>query len=244
MADTAADGQRQLALQQHFVEGQLAALLAAALFQLVAHGDLVHTDAHGGDLKATLQHVVPHKDIAVEGPIVIVRGAAVVGLAGALEVVADLHEEHGMVLLTNGVLPLSGGLIGPAVLQLLGGDEIDLPVQLGVQAGESDLQGVIGLAYGAHDSANGLAQVVLVAVLPGDDLLPVPLIHIDGVGVIHFLIAADGIHVGEQALAHIELVFLQRQALPLSQRMDYLGVRTNIGDVEGDGALDTVEVIV
>ena len=107
-----------------------------------------------------------------------------------------------------------------------------------------DLQGVIGLAYGAHDSANGLAQVVLVAVLPGDDLLPVPLIHIDGVGVIHFLIAADGIHVGEQALAHIELVFLQRQALPLSQRMDYLGVRTNIGDVEGDGALDTVEVIV
>ena len=107
-----------------------------------------------------------------------------------------------------------------------------------------DLQGVIGLAYGTHDSANGLAQVVLVAVLPGDDLLPVPLIHIDGVGVIHFLITADGIHVGEQAFAHIELVFLQRQALPLSQGVDYLGVRTNIGDVEGDGALDTVEVIV
>ena len=63
-------------------------------------------------------------------------------------------------------------------------------------------------------------------------------------GVIHFLIAADGVHVGEQALAHIELIFLQRQTLPLSKGVDYLGVRTNIGDVEGDGALDTVEVIV
>ena len=63
-------------------------------------------------------------------------------------------------------------------------------------------------------------------------------------GVIHLFVPADGVHIREQTLAHIELIFLQRQALPLGQRMHHLGVGTNIGDVEGNGALDTVEVIV
>ena len=73
------------------MEGQLAAVIAAALVQLVVHSGLVHTDAHGGDLKGAIQHGVVHQDVAVQGPVVVVGGAAIVGLAAALQVIADLH---------------------------------------------------------------------------------------------------------------------------------------------------------
>ena len=185
--------------------------------QLVVHGCFVHADTHGGDLKGTVQHGVIHNDIAVQGPVVIVGSAAVMGLAAALQVVADLHQEHGVVFTADGVLTLLGGVVGPAILQLLGGDEVHLTIQYGVQAGKRDLQGVVGLHHGAHNGADGLAQELLVAVLPLDDLLPVPLIHIDGVEVVYLLVAADGVHVGEQALTGLEIVALQRQPLPLGQ---------------------------
>ena len=166
------------------------------------------------------------------------------GLAAALQIIADLHEEHGVVLTADGVLPLLGGEVGPAILQLLRGDEVHLPLQHGVQAGESDLQGVVGLHHRAHDGADGLAQVLLIAVLPLDDLFPVPLIHIDGVEIVHLLVAADGVHIGEQALAGLEVVALQRQTLPLGQRVYHLAGGTHVGNVERNGALHAVEVIV
>ena len=84
-------------------------------------------------------------------------------------------------LTADGVFTLLGGQLGPAILQLLGGDEIDLTLQLGVQAGKSDLQRVVGLHHGAHDGPDSLLQEVDVAILTGDNLFPVPLIHIDGV---------------------------------------------------------------
>ena len=191
-----------------------------------------------------LQDIVPHENVAVERPVIIVRGTAVMGLAGTLEVVADLHKEHGGVLPADGILPLLAGHIGPAVLQLLRGDEVHLAIQLGVQAGESDLQSLIGLTYSAHDCPDGLAQVLLCTVFPGDDLLPVPLVYIDRVGVVHLFVPADGVHIGKQALAYIELVFLQRKTLPLGQRVNYLRIGAHIGDVKGYGALHAIEVIV
>ena len=63
-------------------------------------------------------------------------------------------------------------------------------------------------------------------------------------GVVHLFVAADGIHIREQALAHIELIFLQRQTLPLGQGMYHLGRGAHIGNIERDGALHTIEVIV
>ena len=79
------------------------------------------------------------------------------GLAAALQVVADLHEEHGVMLAADGILPLLGGKVGPTILQLLCGDEVHLAIQHGVQAGEGDLKGVVGLHHRAHDGADGLA---------------------------------------------------------------------------------------
>ena len=149
-----------------------------------------------------------------------------------------------MVLLADGVLALLGRVVRPAILQLLGGDEIHLPIQHGVQAGEGDLQSVVCLHHGAHDGADGLLQEVHRAVTALDDLFPVPLIHIDGVEVVHLLVAADGVHIGEQTLAGLEVVALQRQTLPLGQGMHHLALCAHIRDIEGHRALHAIEVIV
>ena len=77
-----------------------------------------------------------------------------------------------------------------------------------------------------------------------DDLFPVPLIHIDGVEVVQLLVAADGVHVAVQALAHPEAVVLQGLALPLGQRLHHLCFGAAVLDVEGDLPLDAVQVVV
>lgn len=140
LADAAADGQGQLVGQEHLVEGQLAAVVAAGDGQLAVQGGGVHADAHGGELNGPVQGLVPEEDVAVQGPVVVVRGAAVVGLAG-LQSAADLHEEGGGVVLDPVVLPLLGGGVGPQVLQLLAGDEGDVPLDLrqDAQLGEDGL---------------------------------------------------------------------------------------------------------
>ena len=91
-------------------------------------------------------------------------------------------------------------------------------------------------------TAPTMSRTVLLQIRPSlrssrrDDLLPVPLVDVDGVEVVHLLVAADGVHVGEEALAGVELVALQRQPLPLGQRMHHLRrwrVRPGISKVTG-----------
>ena len=62
--------------------------------------------------------------------------------------------------------------------------------------------------------------------------------------IVQILVPADGIHVGVQALAGVELIALQSQTLPLGQRVDHHGGVVHGPDVEGDGALHAVEVVV
>ena len=113
-----------------------------------------------------------------------------------------------------------------------------------MQGGESDIQRAARLADGGDDIAHGALEISDVAVLGGDDLFPVPLVHIDGVEVVDLFVAADGVHVGEQALADLEVVALERKTLPFGQRMNDLGIGADVGNVKGDGTLDAVEVVV
>ena len=162
----------------------------------------------------------------------------------ALQLAADLLQEHGLVLLYNELLPLFGGLVRVPVLQLLGGEEGHLPAQLGGELGELPLQLVQGAADGADDA---LYRVFQGGLVPGgliDDLLPIPLVHVDGVEVIQLLVPADGVHVRHQAVAHEEIVVFQGQALPLGQGVHHLGVLPHGGHVEADGALHAVQVVV
>ena len=107
------------------------------------------------------------------------------------------------------------------------------------------LHGALGVADGSDNVHDGRFEVVQIPVFRQNDLLPVPLVDIDGVEVIQFvLVTADGIHVGIQALARPEVVALESHALPLGKALHNLGSRVGVQDIEGDRALITVEVVV
>ena len=243
LTDTAAHGEGQLTGEQHLVEGELPAVVAAGDGELVVEGLGADADAHGGDLKRAAQDVVPEQQIAVERPVVVVGRAAVVLDAG-VQGKTDLHQEDGAVLTADGILALLGGEVGVLVLQLLRGDEEHVAGELGVQAREGDAERVVRLDDGADNVTHRALEVGDVAVAGVDDLFPVPLIDVDGVEVVHLFVAADGVHIGEQALADIELVALERQTLPLGEALHDLRVVADVGDIEADGALHAVEVIV
>ena len=225
------------------MEGQLPPLVAPGGGELAVHGGLVHPDAHGGDLEGTLEHRIPHEDVPVQLPVVVVRGPAVVA-GPRFQGLANLHEEHSPVLPADLGLPFRGLQVGIAVLQLLGGDEIHVPVGPEVQGGEVVPQDGGRVAQGPHDVPHRVLEVLESPVLGGDVLFPVPLVHVDGVEVVHDLVPADGVHVREEAHAHGELISLQGQALPLGQGVDHLPLGPHVGDVEGDGALHAVQVVV
>ena len=118
LADAAADGVGQLTSQHCLVERQGAAVIAARHGQLLVHALRADADAHAAQLVAALQRVIPEQQVAVQIPVVIVRGAAVMGLAAA-QGCTDLHQEGGAVLLDKGIFPLLRGQIGVLILQLL-----------------------------------------------------------------------------------------------------------------------------
>ena len=226
------------------MEGQVCALLAASELQLPCEGLGVDAHAHGGDFEGAAEHIVPEEDIAVERPVVVIGRAAIVGLAG-LQLAADLHDERGLCLFQIGALALGGiGDVGEHVLQLLGGDGGHVAAELDVDAGILAVQAVAHVADALHDLPGDALQRIQRAILPADDLLPVPLIHVDGVQVVQRFVPADGVHIGIDALAHAEVVLLQGEALPLGQRVHHLALLAHGGHVEGDGALVAVEVVV
>ena len=244
LADAAADGQRQLPVQQHLMEGKLPPLVAAGLGQLPVKRLGIYPDAHGRNLQSPAKGLVPEENIAVQIPVVVVRSPAVVGLSGA-ELAADLHDAGGFVLAHIGVFPLgAGGQLGVPVFQLLGGDEADLPAQFCAQLGVADVESVVGGADGLDDGPDNQLQEIQIPVFRGDDLLPVPLVNVDGVNVVQFLVPADGVHIGVQAVAHGEMIPLQSQPLPLGQGVHHLGIGSYRGDVEGNGTLIAVQVVV
>ena len=244
LADAAADGQGQFPVQQHLMERKLPPLVASGLGQLPVKRLGIYPDAHGRNLQSPAKGLVPEENIAVQIPVVVVRSPAVVGLSGA-ELAADLHDAGGFVLAHIGVFPLgAGGQLGVQVFQLLGGDEADLPTQLCAQLGVADVESVVGGADGLDDGPDNQLQEIQIPVFRGDDLLPVPLVHVDGVDVVQFLVPADGVHIGVQAVAHGEMIPLQSQPLPLGQGVHHLGISSYRGDVEGNRTLIAVQVVV
>ena len=243
LADAAAHGLGEFPVQKHLVEGEGAAVITADGGELAAERRGVHPDAHGGDLKLALEHRVPHENVAVELPVVVIRGPSVVLDAGG-KGLADLHQKHGVVLLTDGPLPLGGGEAGIAVLQLLGGDEVHVPAGPEGEDGIGVPQSRRGVADAAYDVPHGVFQIRDGAVLEGDVFFPVPLVHVDGVEIVQLLVPADGVHVGVESGALLELIPFQGQTLPLGQGVDHLTLGPHIGDVKGDGAFHTVEVVV
>ena len=244
LANAAAHRQGQLAFQQHFVERQFRTLRAACGFQLAGHGGRVHTDAHAGKLQCTAQRFVPEQNIAVQRPVIIVRGTAIVADA-AFQLAADLHDADGAMGAGKGVFALFGGQVGVQVFQLLGGDKGRLTGQAdGFQLRELPAQLVRSGANGIHNIAHGFLQKGQGAVLRGDDLLPVPLVYINAVQVVKLFVAADGVHVGHKSLAGAEPILSKGIALPFGQAVHNFSALIQAGYIKADGALHAVQIIV
>ena len=105
MADTAADGERKLAVQEHLVIRKLTAVIAMGDGKLLIEGLGVNSYAHGAELDCAVEPIAPEHDIAVQAPIVIIGSSAVVRLAGA-QCAADTDDEGSLVLLEIGVFTL------------------------------------------------------------------------------------------------------------------------------------------
>ncbi len=90
-----------------------------------------------------------------------------------------------------------------------------------------------------------LFQVGEGPLLRGDDLFPVPLVHIDGVDVVQILIGPEGIHVRVDAPAGSNAQFIQFQAFPFCQGVhDFGACLVHPLDGEGDRPLDAVQIVI
>ena len=241
LADAAADGERKLIVKQHAVEGQLRALLTAGELQLARQRFRIHANAHAGNLERAAEHIVPEENVAVERPVVVIGRAAVVRFAGA-QLAADLHDQRGLMLLQIFIFALTAFWnVRIHVLQLLRGNGAHLAAEAGMNAGILAVQAHADIADAVHDLLRGAFERIERAILSADHLLPVPLIHIHGMQIVQRLIAADGVHVRIDALAHAEVVFLQGIALPLRQRVHHLAPLAHGGHIERHGALIAVQ---
>ncbi|MNC29972.1 hypothetical protein D3C75_782400 [compost metagenome] len=208
----------------------LQAILVAGDGELAAQGLGVHPDPHGGDLEAVLQHRVPHQDVAVQtgqaqfalaAPVVIVRGTHIVALAVG-EGTADAYEENGSQLLGDGPLAPLGIEVRVTGQQLFAVQELDLGRQEGGQLVLGADRALCGLD-GGPDAAHRLLQIGQIPALARHHLLPVPLIHVDGVdGGESVFVRAQGLHVGVDAFTRAEAKATQGMALPLGQGVHHL----------------------
>src|SRR5699024_10536622 len=243
LADASSDGIGKLPVKYGFLERKIPAVFAAGFLKLDLQSLLVHTDTHGGKLGGNIQYRIVYKDVAVQLPVVIVRGASVVALCVAQDL-AYLHKEDCVFLLDDLIFPNLGSTVRIHVHKLLGGDESDLSgkdlLDIIVLYGHIFLclaQDAVDGAYRADERRHG-------AFFSGDDLLPVPLIHIYGMDVVQILVSPDGDHVCIQSLALGKTVFLQRVALPLGKRVNDLRILLLALDIEAYRAFHAVKIIV
>ena len=105
-------------------------------------------------------------------------------------------------------------------------------------------QFIRGRADRIHDVADGLTQKIQRALFSGNNALPVPLVNIDAVQVVQLLITADGVHIGHKALTGAIAVLVQGIAFPFGKAVYDLGLLIQAGNIERNGALHTVQVII
>ena len=115
-----------------------------------------------------------------------------------------------------------------------------------MQLREQLLGELLGADQHFPDLAHDGFQKFEVALLGGDDALPVPLVDVGGVVVVEEVVFADGAHVGADAFAGPAVELLEGDPLPLGGGLHDLGIDgmlvAVVGDVELDGSARAVAV--
>ncbi len=167
------------------------------------------------------------------------------GLA-AFQIVADFHQEGGGVGPHKSVFPLFGGLVRVQVFQLLGRDKGHMGAvqRESFQLGEGGMQVHFSGTHCCNDGTDHLFQVGFIPVAFRNDLFPVPLVYIDRMEVIQFFFPANSVHVGVQALAHSETIFLQGLTLPFCQTLHYFCLCAGVPHIKGDFSFYAAQIVV
>ena len=235
------------------MEEEALAVFLALQGQLALQSLGIYADTHAAEFDAPAQGGIPHQQVTIESQESFLVGGAPVIIVGCTQVVllavgqlaADAHDEHSPILLTDEVFALLGSLVGIHAQQLLAVDEMYLLGQEVLQLGISLTDVELGAQDGAVDLADNVLEESNGTLLGQYHTLPVPLIDIEAVDIVEFLIGADGIHVGDDTETGVYLIVGQSDSLPLGQTVYHLGYSlVHILDRETDRALHTVQVII
>ena len=154
---------------------------------------------------------------------------------------ADLHNADGAFCLGDIKFSLLWSVVRKHFFQLPGGDKENIVGQNLLYV--VIVNGHVFLRFAQHliDCADGGFQGFQIAFFLGNDLFPIPLIHIDGMNIVRLFISADGAHIGVKSFAHGKSVFFQGIPFPLCQGLHDLGFPLLlIFDIEGYRTLHTV----
>jgi arabinose-5-phosphate isomerase len=262
LADAAADGERDLIIDNGLVIGELEIVEEIGHLQLFAQGFGVDADAHGTEFVAALGDVVPDQDVAVQsvsvamsllagvGDPVVVVGGAIFMREAVFQWPADADNKDGRIFLQDDGLAALAGQVGIHGEKFFGVKECEFLGQAGIargaQLGEHFQCEFIGADQNLPDLLHDGLEKFEVALFRRDDALPVPLIDVGGVVVVEEIIFAHGAHVGADAFTGAACELLERDSLPFGGGLHNLRVDgvfvTIVGDVELNGSAGTVAI--
>ena len=226
LTDTTADGLGKSSVKKHLVPNKILALRNMAQVQLLEQYLGVNADAHRRQLERLLKDRVPHQEISIEAkstiralrdPIIVVRGAAVMTKLSIFLHTTDTDEENGLVLLAQNVLALLGSGMRVLLDHVIRGSEVDL---LGKDRFDTKLllHRLLGVIKGLVDALDSLLQVLDVAILGINVLLPVELINVQGVGEVNVIVATKTAEISNKSLASLDTIVVKSPTLPLGKR--------------------------
>ena len=155
-----------------------------------------------------------------------------------------LHQKNSVVFLRYLILTLAGSELRPHILKLLCRDKEDLAVGSVCKNREMISESIRRIADGADDGSHRVLKILSVSVLRQHYFFPVPLVNIDAVKIVGYLIAPDGVHIRIETALRLEFVSEKGKPFPLCERMDNLSVHSNVRNIKADRSFHSVKVIV
>ena len=200
LADATTDREWKFIVDDALVIGELEIVEKVGYLKLAAQGFCVDADAHRSEFVAALGDVVPDQDVAVEsmsvaqgllarvGDPVVIIGGAILMREAVFQRPADADNKDGRILLEDDGLAAFAREIGVHREEFFGVEEGEFFGKIGIarlaQFGDHFLGELLGSDENFPNLAHDGFQKLDIALLGGDDALPVPLVDVGGVVVI------------------------------------------------------------
>ena len=163
---------------------------------------------------------------------------------------ANADDKDGGIFLQDHGLAAFARKVGIHGEQFFGMKECEFLGQVGIarlaQIGKHFLREFFGADQNLPDLAHDGFEEFQIALLGGDDALPVPLVDIGGVVMVEEVVFAHGAHVGANAFAGAAFELLQGHPFPFGGGLHDLGVDgmfvAVVGNVELDGSAGAVAI--